>query len=96
MKLLMLTYSGPTPEHIAALLQAHAAPGYTEIDHVRGAGVTGRIEGSRAWPGSNTVFVSAVPDERVRELQEALRAYKEKAGDGEHLHVATLPVEDYF
>lgn len=96
MKLLMLIYSGPSPQHISALLEAQEAPGYTEFDDVRGAGVSGRIEGSRAWPGSSTVFVSAVPDERVGALREALLAYRTGASAGEHLHVATLPMEDYF
>lgn len=96
MKLLLVMYSGPAPQRIAALLEAHAVPGYTEFDDARGAGVTGRIDGSRAWPGSNTVFVSALPDERVPDVQEALQDYKGSAAEGEHLHVATLPVEDYF
>ena len=96
MKLLMLIYSGPSPQHISALLEAHDAPGYTAFDGVWGAGTTGRIEGSRAWPGSGTVFVSAVPDEREGALREALLAYRSSAVDGEHLHVATLPVEHYF
>ncbi|HEX4932476.1 MAG TPA: hypothetical protein VFV33_04800 [Gemmatimonadaceae bacterium] len=96
MKLLLLIYSGPTPQRIAALLEAHDAPGYTELAHARGAGTTGRMEGTRAWPGEGTVFVSAVPAGRVDELRAALRAYKKGAVEGEHLHVATLPMEDYF
>lgn len=96
MKLLLLIYSGPTPQRIAALLEAHDAPGYTEFVNARGAGTTGKIEGTRAWPGTATVFMSVVPATRVAELRDALLDYKANAVEGEHLHVATLPMEDYI
>lgn len=96
MKLLLLIYSGPTPQRIAALLEAHDAPGYTEFVNARGAGTTGRIEGTRAWPGTATVIFSVVPDGRVAELRTALMDYRATAVEGEHLHVATMPMEDYF
>ena len=69
MKLLLLIYSGPTPQRIAALLEAHEAPGYTQFENARGAGGTGRIEGTRAWPGTATVFMSVVPAERAEALR---------------------------
>lgn len=95
MKLLLLIYSGPTPHRISALLEAHDAPGYTEFTNARGAGPTGRIEGSRVWPGTANVFLSVVPDGRVAELREAIQAYRAGAAEGEHLHVAVIPTEDY-
>lgn len=96
MKLLLLIYSGPTPHRIAALLEAHDAPGYTEFVNARGAGATGRIEGTRAWPGTATVYFTVVPDERVAELRSAIQSYRAAAVEGEHLHVAVMPTEDYF
>ncbi len=96
MKLLMLVYSGPSPQRIVSLLESHDSPGYTIFDGARGVGSTGRIEGSRAWPGSVTMFVTAVPDANVLALREALKEYRSVAVDGEHLHVATLPIEHYF
>ncbi len=96
MKLLLLMYSGPTPQRISALLEVHQAPGYTEFENGRGSGPSGRLAGTRAWPGSATVFLSVVPDDRVAPLRTALAAYREQAAEGEHLHVATVPMEDYF
>lgn len=96
MKLLLLIYSGPTPQRIAALLEAHDVPGYTQFENARGAGGTGRIEGTRAWPGTATVFMSVVPAERATELRDALQRYRTSGVEGEHLHVATIPMEDYF
>ncbi|MEP7383800.1 MAG: hypothetical protein ABI910_19090 [Gemmatimonadota bacterium] len=96
MKLLLLIYSGPTPHRISALLEAHDAPGYTEFENGRGAGTSGRLAGTRAWPGTATVFMSVVPAERVAALRSALADYRRVAVEGEHLHVATVPMEDYF
>ncbi len=96
MKLMLLIYSGPTPHNIAALLESHDAPGYTQLAHARGAGSTGRMEGTRAWPGEGTVFASVVPAARVAELRQALMDYKSNAAEGEHLHVAVMPMEAYF
>jgi hypothetical protein len=95
-KLLLLIYSGPTPQRISALLEAHDAPGYTEFENGRGAGPSGRLAGTRAWPGTATVFLSVVPEGRVGELRSALLDYRAGAAEGEHLHVATVPMEDYF
>ncbi len=96
MKLLMLIHSGPDITRLTSLLDAHEAGGYTELRDVHGAGPTGRILGTRAWPGSATILLSVVPAVRIDALVEALRAYKAALLDGEHLHVAVLPVETYF
>ena len=95
MKLLLLTYSGSTPERISALLEAHGATGYTQLAHAHGRGDSGRVEGSRAWPGDASVFFSVVPNERVEELRRAVRTYRAAVSHGERLHVATLPLEDF-
>lgn len=89
-------YSGPTPQRISALLEAHDAPGYTEFENGRGAGPSGKLAGTRAWPGSATVFLSVVPEDRAAPLRAALADYRAAAVEGEHLHVATVPMEDYF
>jgi hypothetical protein len=96
MKLLLILYSGPTPSPIEALLEAHDGIGYTELANAHGAGVTGRVAGTRAWPGTASVLLTAVPDERVAAIEEALRAYRDAAPPGERLHVATLPVERFL
>lgn len=95
MKLLLLTYSGSTPDRISALLEIHGATGHTQLAHAHGRGGSGRVEGSRAWPGDTTVFFSVIPNESVEGVRRALRAYRTAASDGERLHVATLPLEDF-
>ena len=95
MKLLMTLYSGAHPERVRQVLEAHEAQGFTEIDHAHGFGTTGRVEGTRAWPGETAILISVVPDERVGALETALRGLATGAV-GERLHVAVLPVEHFF
>jgi hypothetical protein len=96
MKMLMLVYSGSDPRRISSVLDEHRAGGYTEFHGVHGVGVTGRREGSRAWPGDSTLFVSVVPADAAPELAEALRVEAGGLPAGERLHVAVLPTDTFF
>ena len=96
MKMLMLVYSGSSPRRISSLLDAHHAGGYTEFRNTHGAGSSGRREGSRAWPGESTLYVSVLPAERTDELVATLRDESTRLPAGERLHVAVLPTETFF
>jgi hypothetical protein len=96
MKMLMLVYSGSEPQRMSSLLDRHHAAGYTEFRGVHGAGTTGRREGSRAWPGESTLFVSVVPEEQADALTSALREETGRLTPGERLHVAVLGTETFF
>ena len=96
MKMLMLVYSGSSPHRISSLLDAHHAGGYTQLSNAQGTGATGKREGSRAWPGDSTVFVSVLPVAQSDELVDVLRAETTRLPAGERLHVAVLPTETFF
>jgi hypothetical protein len=96
MKMLMLVYSGPTPQRISSLLDRCQAGGYTEFRNAHGAGKTGRREDSRAWPGDSTLWVSVLPESQSEALVGTLRAETALLPPGERLHVAVLPTETFF
>lgn len=96
MKMLMVVYSGASPQRISSLLERHHAGGYTELQNVHGAGSTGRREGSRAWPGESTLFVSMVAPEQSPGLEGSLREEATRLPPGERLHLAVLPIETFF
>ncbi len=96
MKMLMLVYTGASPQRISSLLDAHHAGGYTEFRNVHGAGIAGKRDGSRAWPGESTLFVSVVPADRSSELVDELHDETTRLPRGERLHVAVLPMETFF
>ena len=96
MKLLMIVYSGPSPDRITGFFETHQVQGWTELDHAHGAGASGRREGTRAWPGESSLFFTVVEQPRCEELKASLRAEQDRLEGGERLHVVTLPVEDFF
>jgi hypothetical protein len=96
MKMLMVVYSGATPNRVTSLLDRYHAGGYTEFRNARGAGSTGRRDGSRAWPGDSTLIVSVLPAQQADEVVETLRAETSQLPVGDRLHVAVLPTDTFF
>ena len=96
MKMLMLVYSGASPNRVSSLLDGHRAGGWTQFAGVHGAGASGRREGTRAWPGDSTLWVSVLPEEHAPALVDALRHEAGRLPAGERLHVAVLPTETFF
>ena len=96
MKMLMVVYSGSSPQRISSLLDAHHAGGYTEFRNAHGAGSTGKRAGSRAWPGESTLFVSVLPAAQSDALVGVLRDETANLPAGERLHVAVLPTDTFF
>lgn len=96
MKLLLAIYSGSRPRLVPALLDRHHAGGWTELPPAHGAGTTGRREGTRAWPGDARLYLSMVPAEQVTDMVAALRTESEALPAGERLHVAVMPIENFF
>jgi hypothetical protein len=96
MKMLMLVYSGPTPQRVTQLLDRHGVAGYSELGNVHGAGATGRRAGTRAWPGDSSLFVTIVPAAQANDLVAALRQEAQSLPAPERLHAAVLPIETFF
>lgn len=95
MRMFWIIYTGPRAAWVTAALLAHGAPGYTEFPHAHGTGAHGRIEGTRAWPGEETVFTSVVPQDRAQSVTDGLVALQAMLVAGERLHFAVLPVEQF-
>ena len=93
MKLLLLIYSGSSPDRVTELLDRLPVEGYTEIDRAHGTGRTGRRLGTRAWPGESTVLFTLVRAEDVLTITQAVGAEAKRLPEGERLHLAVLPVE---
>jgi hypothetical protein len=96
MKLLLVIYSGSDSRLVPELFDRHQAGGYTEMRGVHGAGMTGKREGTRAWPGDASLYFSVVPSERVEPLLAALRDRAAALAPAERLHATVLPAETFF
>lgn len=93
MKLLMVLVDSNHKEDVERILDAHEVPGYTEVPSVLGKGVSGRKFGSRAFPGSNTLYFTAVDGDICQTLCAELRALDEKSGPEEGLTAFILDAE---
>lgn len=96
MRLFFLSYAGADPGRIGARLDAEGVTGHTRFPPAHGHGLTGPREGTRAWPGEVTVFTTVVTDDLAPPLAAALREESRTLPPGERLHVAVLPVEEFF
>ena len=93
MKLLMIVVDANHHEDVEKILDKHQVPGFSELPNVLGKGQTGRKLGSRAFPGSSTLYFTAVDGDLCRPLCSDLKALSEKAGKDEGLFAFTLDAE---
>ena len=95
MKMFWIIYAGPRPARVTEALTSLGAPGFTEWPHAHGAGAHGRMDGTRAWPGEESVITAVVPADRAAELADGLEGLQSILVAGERLHFAVLPVEHF-
>ena len=93
MKLLMILVDSNHQKDVEKLLENHEVPGFTELPNVLGKGVSGRKFGSRAFPGSNTMYFAAVDGTICQTLCRELKALDERAGPEEGLSAFMLDVD---
>lgn len=93
--MLWIVYTGASPDRVTRALHDFGAPGWTRLGAAYGAGTQGRVEGTRAWPGEETVFMSVVPGDVATRVADGLARVQATLDIGERLHVAVLPVERF-
>lgn len=96
MRMFLLMYSGPSPRRVEEILERHDVHAWTTYEGGRGAGATGRHDGTRAWPGATALVMSVVPQANADRLAAALEQEAEALPPGERLHLAVLPIERFF
>lgn len=72
MKMLILVFRSTLNEEVLSVLDGLKLPGYTETAEVYGTGSTGRVFDSHAWPGYNSMVLSAVGEGDARKVAGAL------------------------
>ena len=93
MKLLMIMVDSSHQEDVEKILDAHDIPGYTALPDVLGKGVSGRKFGSRAFPGSNTLYFTVVDGVICKTLCADLKTLDEKSGPEEGLTAFILDAD---
>jgi hypothetical protein len=98
MKMLLIVYRESLEEEIHGLLQQHGVSAFTELQHVAGAGETGRAFHSFTWPGTNGLILTALPDTEANRLLQGLKSYRDERVKEQHgakfpLRVFTFPCD---
>ncbi len=90
MKLLLIFVDTDHARDVERLLDAHGVSGYSTFPNVLGKGETGRKLGTRAFPGSSSLYFVALPDGHCQGLCDELRNLREAKGPEEGLKAYTL------
>ena len=72
MQMLMLIVKSEHKERVETALSEHRVIGYTEIPTVYGLGSTGPRLGSRAFPETSSIILTACEKEKVDDLIAAI------------------------
>lgn len=92
--MLMIFVDADHASDVEALLDDHCVPGYSAIPAVLGRGESGRKLGSRAFPGSSTLYLVGL-DEHCRDpLLEDLKGLQRAGGRHEGLKVYATMAEE--
>ena len=97
MKLLMIVFRDSIEEEVEEQLHALGVTAYTRMDEVAGIGSTGYSQARFPGTQDNTVFLTALPDERAAAVVDGLQRFHHETGHHRQthmpLHVFIVPCE---
>lgn len=94
MKMVLMIVDASQAEDVKEMLRNCDVPGYSEIPNVLGMGTTGQKLGSRAFPGSSTLFMVALEQHCVDMLTDKLEALRDKTGSTEGLKAFSFDIQE--
>jgi hypothetical protein len=94
MKMALMIVDAGHANDIQHMLRDCDVPGYSEIPNVLGTGTTGKKLGSRAYPGSSTLFMVALEDHCMAQLTAKLQQLRETHGSSEGLKAFSFDIEE--
>jgi len=94
MKMVIMIVDADNADDIKQMLLDCDVPGYSELPNILGMGTTGKKLGSRAFPGSSTLFMVALEEHCVDLLGEKLQQLRETSGSSEGLKAFSFDVEE--
>ena len=94
MKMVMLIVDSDHAEEIEQMCEECDVPGYSKIPDVLGMGTTGKKQGSRAFPGSSTLYFAALRDDCLEPLKQKLTALRDARGTEEGLKAFVMNTEE--
>lgn len=90
MKLLLIYVDSDHAKDVEAILDEYGVPGYSTFPNVLGKGKSGRKLGTRAFPGSSTLYFVGIGDDGCHGLCDRLKELQQQAGPEEGLKAYTI------
>ena len=94
--MLMIVCPESNAEEIRNLISQYDIHAYSELHDVIGEGEKGKKLGTRVWPGKSMIVFTVLPEDKERELLEAVKECRRNLMPEEGLHAFVLPVEEAF
>lgn len=93
-RMLVIFVDASHADDVREILNAHEMLGYSELAGVLGKGATGRKLGSRAFPGSSTLFIAAVSEACALDVAARLEELRIAKGADEGLKLFSLETDE--
>jgi hypothetical protein len=98
MNMLLIVFRESLEEEVRGLLKKLDVKAFTELHEVEGAGECGAVFQSFAWPGANSMILTALPEDHLKRVVEGLQAFRDQRVKQQHgakipLRVFLLPCE---
>ena len=94
MKMVLMIVDAGQAKDVKQMLHSCDVPGYSEIPEVLGMGTTGHKLGSRAFPGSSTLFMVALDEHCVEMLTEKLATLREEKRSSDGLKAFSFDIQE--
>ncbi len=94
MKMIVVFVDAENMSDVERLFEECDVPGYSEIPNVLGKGATGKKLGTRAFPGSSTLYLAVIDETCEQPLKERLRDLHDEEGPIEGIKVYSLNTEE--
>ncbi len=94
MKMLVIIGPEGREEDLRRLIENHEVHAYSEFRGIIGAGITGRHLGTPVFPGKSVMIFTVVQDPKLKELREAVEAFRKTLYPEEGVRAFVLPVEE--
>ena len=96
MKLLHLTFHHEFSDAVERILDRHEVSDFVLHPLLQGGDRDGKHYGSKVYPGNITLVQALVEDERLSDLLEEVKAFRDEKSSHAHLRAAVLPLEEHL
>ncbi len=99
MKLVIMVFRESLTDEVHEILKTQDVKAFSEILSVQGTGAAGRVLGTLAWPGHNSMVLVALPDHQAKEIAAEFALVRNRLQEAQHgadipMKLFLLPVEE--